>query len=475
MMKKTMIWMTVAGGLLLCLTSCNDYLNIVPKGKKIPRTLAEYEPFLRNEYTMGYAPVTNALYLLNDQYVRKSALNSNTLTRANYLWDETADRILLNNADEGTYNYSYGAISTCNLLLENVPDATDATAQERDEVMAYARVIRAYNYFTLGNYYADTYRAATAAATRSIPLITSANIDAPSQQVSLQELYDFVLEDLRIALETGLPEQSATIIHPNRAAAHALLARIYLQMANYAEALKYANLALEHNDDLFDWRAYYHNHQATIDNPTDYTRIPTPMGYTYVENYYFHHGGGNPNYSKQELSIPVERAARFEEGDLRFRSRWKLRTVNQDTYYESITSGYFNWGGLTTAEMYLVKAECLARQSTGTDFTAAMAALDAVRVTRISAENYRPSQAATLAEAIGQIRRTKENELIFSLVPFADARRFNAEGTYALTQTKVWEGKTYTLTPQSHLWTMPFPAGATQNPGNGVLLQNVSK
>ena len=73
------------------------------------------------------------------------------------------------------------------------------------------------------------------------------------------------------------------------------------------------------------------------------------------------------------------------------------------------------------------------------------------------------------------IRRTKENELIFSIVPFADARRFNAEGTYARTMTKTWEGKTYTLRPDSHLWTMPFPAGATQNPGNGTITQNVAK
>ena len=73
------------------------------------------------------------------------------------------------------------------------------------------------------------------------------------------------------------------------------------------------------------------------------------------------------------------------------------------------------------------------------------------------------------------IRRTKDNELIFSIVPFADARRFNQEGTYARTMTKTYEGETYTLRPDSHLWTMPFPAGAINNPGNGSIQQNVSK
>ena len=84
-------------------------------------------------------------------------------------------------------------------------------------------------------------------------------------------------------------------------------------------------------------------------------------------------------------------------------------------------------------------------------------------------------QASTLTEAIDLIRRTKDNELIFNIVPFADTRRFNAEGTFARALSKTWEGQTYTLTPASHLWIMPFPAGAVQNPGNGTITQNVSK
>ena len=41
-------------------------------------------------------------------------------------------------------------------------------------------------------------------------------------------------------------------------------------------------------------------------------------------------------------------AESFEEGDARFLSRWKLRTVNQDTYYQGLAKGYFNGAGLTT-------------------------------------------------------------------------------------------------------------------------------
>lgn len=466
------IYMLVCG---LVFSSCNDYLDIVPKGNKIPSTLADYEALLRDEYAIGQTPISNALYLLNDYYVTVSNLNSPTLTRANYMWDETADRILLNNADESTYYQLYAAISSCNLIVENVPSATEATDAERAEVIAYAKVIRSLCYFVLANYYADTYDAATAGEKLSVPLITSANINAPSQQVTIQAIYDFIIQGVQEAIDGGLPEQSMTVLHPNLGAAYALLARVYLQMQNYSEALSYANLALGQNDQLYDWNAYYDEHRSTIENPEDYTGLPTPTDYSYVENYYFRCGNGSPNYTTNELNIPVERAERFEEGDARFLSRWKLYSQNQDTYYRGVGNGYFNWGGLTTTEVYLIKAECQARLAQGGDFTEAMNTLNAVRQTRIRPEVYQPLTASTLTEAIELIRRTKDNELIFSIVPFADARRFNQEGTYARTMTKTYEGETYTLRPDSHLWTMPFPAGAINNPGNGSIQQNVSK
>lgn len=472
-MKHLIYICTLLCSLACC--SCNDYLDIVPKGNKIPTTLADYEALLRDEYTIGQTSISNALYLLNDYYVTVSSLNSPTLTRANYMWDESADRILLNNADESTYYQLYAAISSCNLIVENVPSATESTEAERAEVIAYAKVIRSLCYFVLTNYYADTYDAATANEKLSVPLITSANIDAPSQQVTIQAMYDFIIQGVEEAIAGGLPEQSMTVLHPNLGAAYALLARVYLQMMNYDEALRYADLALEQNDRLYDWNAYYDEHRTSIENPDDYTGLPTPTDYLYVENYYFRCGNGSPNYTTNELSLPVERGERFEEGDARFMSRWKLYSENIDTYYRGVGNGYFNWGGLTTTEVYLIKAECLARQAQNQDFSEAMEVLNTVRQTRIRPEVYQPLSASTLSEAIELIRRTKDNELIFSIVPFADARRFNQEGTYARTMTKTYEGKTYTLRPDSHLWTMPFPAGAVNNPGNGSIQQNVER
>lgn len=450
-------------------TSCNDYLDVLPKGQKIPTTLADYEAFIRDEYGCQRVDITQTTILLNDRYVSSSTLSYYPLYKANYFWDENEDRIALNNSDESAYYNGYGAISTFNLIIEHAPSATEATDAKKNELVAQAKVLRAMTYYNLVNYYAATYNEATAATKLSVPLITSANMGASYKQVSIKEMYDFMLQDVKEALPR-LSKKAATMLHPNLGTAYALNARIYLQMGNYTLALENAENALKENSSLYDWVAYYNSNKAQIENPTSYTTTTSPMDFSYVENYNYRHGA--TSYSSTESSLQVDRATRFEAGDARFAARWKLRTVGSDTYYASITRGFFNYGGITTTEVYLIKAECLARSG---KYDLAMDALDTVRQKRILPAQYVKLTATTEEEAINYIRRTKENELILTITAFADARRFNKEAKYARTLTKVFGGQSYSLSPNSHMWTMPFPMGAISNPGNGTIKQNVEK
>lgn len=451
-------------------SSCKKFIDILPLGNgQIPTTLADYEALIRDEYGNQRTPITQAVLLRNDKFETSGNLSYYPLYSANYNWDESANRVALNNADEGTYYNSYGAISTSNLIIEHANETTEATPAQQAELTAQAKVLRAFNYDILANYYADTYEEANAAAKLSVPLILSANIGAPYTQVTIKEIYDFMLKDIDEAIP-ALRATSATVLHPNLGAAYALKARILLQMSRYTEALAAANEALKYNAQLFDWPAFYATYKTQIELPDVYTNAPSPMGFNYIETYYFRHGeSNNPG---RESAVRTDRATRFETGDARFASRWKLRTLGADTYYTSITTGYFNTGGLTTTEVYLIKAECQARLN---DVPGAMTTLNTVRAKRIFAANYAPLSAATTVAAVKLIQRTKSNELIMSIVPFADARRLNKDPNYATTLTKTENGVTSTLSPTSHLWTMPFPLGASKSPGNGSIKQNVDK
>lgn len=477
-MKKTLLSTIKLAALVLavCLSSCNKYLDVLPKGQKIPTTLADYEAFLRDEYGNQLMPITQAVNLLNDQYLGPFELSYYPLYAANYNWDESANRIALNKSDEDTYYAGYQAISTANLIIQKAGGATEASDAAKATLIAQAKILRTLNYFVQANYYADNYDEATAATKLSVPLILNADIDAPYTQVSIKDLYTFMLKDIAEAIP-NLPAHGATILHGNLGTAYALQARIYLQMGQYTQALTAANNALVQNNQLFDWTTFYGTYKAQIEDPGTYANLPSPMGYDYVENYNFRHG--SHSYFSGEVKIRTDRATRFEQGDAKFLSRWKLQTVGTDSYYTSITSGYYNYGGLTTAEVYLIKAECLARQD---DVHGAMDNLNAVRVKRIL--NYSPLTANTKNEALNLILRTKANELILTIVPFADARRLNKDSNYDYNYSnnetgiflkKIENGNILKLSKNSHLWTMPFPQGAVKNSGNGTIKQNVEK
>lgn len=469
-MNKNKLLYTLIGLFCILLTACNDYLNIIPTGKKIPKTYSDFEALIRDEYNVHSVPVRQASVLLNDFFLSASTLNYERLAEVNYNWKESENRITYNNADESTYYQAYASIATCNLLIEHAPSMTEGTAAQKEELIATAKVIRALNYYTLANYYAATYDASTANSLKSVPLIQSANIEAPHQQVSIQDLYDFMIADIEEALP-ALNNQGLTVLHPGKGAAHSLLARIYLQMENYPNALDQAQKALAIKDDLFDWTAYYEANKTAIEDPANYTRRQSPLGHNYVETYYFRHGT-SPNFESSETLVRTDRATRFETGDSRFASRWKLRTVGADTYYFGTLIGYFNTHGLTTTEAFLIEAECLARENKVSD---AMDVLNKVRKTRIHPSVYQDLTAANTVEAVKLIQRTKQNEFIQSIIPFADIRRLNKDPQYATELTKTENGEQLTLSPTSHLWIMPIPQGAIDNPGNGTIEQNVDK
>ena len=455
--------------LLALLCSCDDYLSNVPKGEKIPITLTDFSVMIADEYNNCREDVTQALILLNDRYVTDSYLSYYDLWKANYYWDESADRVTMNKSDETTFYNGYAGISTANLIIENAPDATDATDAQRAEVVAQAKILRAMKYFTLVNYYSKTYNASTAATDGGVPLITSAEVGASYTQPSVQGIYDFILENINEALPS-LPEQSLNVLYANKGAAYALAARVYLQMGDYQQALVNAQEALNRNNKLFDWVAFYNANASVLGVPDVYQTITSPMGHDYVENYIFCHGSSSN--SGNDLQVREDRGARFEQGDAAFKSRWKIRTMAGATYYNYNLRGFFNRGGLTTSEVYLIQAECLAR--TG-NVAGAMDVLNKVRQKRLFPEYYQPLSAANADAAIDMIIRTKADVLIETIIPFCDARRLNLEPAHARTLTKTENGQQYSLSPNSHMWVMPFPLGAVANHGNGTVTQNVEK
>ena len=85
-MKKNLniILSLVLLGASIVVTSCSGFLDNLPKGQKIPSTLADFSALLNDEYSNQREDVTQTIILLNDRYVNSSSLGYYPLYSANY-------------------------------------------------------------------------------------------------------------------------------------------------------------------------------------------------------------------------------------------------------------------------------------------------------------------------------------------------------------------------------------------------------
>lgn len=456
---------------LISATACNDFLNEIPKGQKIPTTWEDYNAFMRNTYA-SYYETEQQLFLIGDYFRTPSALNNNELTRANYLYQEDVNRTLINNSDHFAYYSAYEMMFYWNLIAEEAMNSTNATDQQRHMLEAQAKVLRAMTYFYIVNYHADQYWSDTKDKL-SVPLVLSASVEAPSPQATLQQVYDQMIADLTSAIPY-LPDHGETIVHPTQAAGYGMLARVYLSMGNYAEARKAAEEALAINDSLYDWVKFYNDEKARIEDVEEWdpsTQVNPEVDN--CENYIYHEASTNfwPGIKNLTLALSPERATRFEDGDIRLIGHWRhFINASGIEYYRGIYGNVPNYGGIRSAEMYYIKAECQARAGEWQD---ALETVNTVRRTRFLPEKYTALTAADQTEAINKIIDDKANEFVQTQVIFCDYRRLNKEGLYPRTLTKTIDGVTYTLKPDSHMWIMPYTIQVLNNPGNNPITQTV--
>ena len=459
------------GVVLLAATSCDGYLNEIPKGQKTPTTWEDYDAFMRNNNT-SYFESEQLLFLTGDYFRSPTALNSSELTRANYLYLEDVDRTLINSSDYMAYYSAYEMMFYWNLIIEEGMNSTEATDDQRRMLVAQAKVLRAMTYHYIVNYHADQYWETTKDQL-SVPLATSASVESATPQATLQEIYDFMVSDLKEAIPY-LPKHGETILHPTKAAGYGMLARVLLSMGRYSEAREAAESALAENSALYDWVKFYNDEKDRIENTAVWNagtnvnpEIDNP------ENYVYHQASSSywQGQSGGALTVPVERAAKFEEGDIRLIGHWRYYVTGAGVeYYRGIYANVPNYGGVRSAEMYFIKAECQARAGEWED---ALETVNTVRRTRFLPEYYKDLTAADQTEAINKIIDDKANEFIQTQVIFCDYRRLNKEGLYPRTLTKTIDDVTYTLKPKSHLWIMPYPIQVLNIPGNNPIVQTV--
>lgn len=440
--------------------SCEDYTDLTPKGALVIETADQFHEMVSLP-GRGY-PINNFQYLVDDQWMKESNVigvtpNINTI---NFTFDETTDRVSLMTGSS-FYNQAYTYINRWNTIISLVDDSK-GEGSTKQLAKAEAKIYRAYDHFLLVNHYAKGYDPQTAATDGGICIMDKFDLEAQPSKSTVAQVYDFIQKDIEEALPY-LQETPRDVYHPSLAFAYAFKAKVHLFKREIAKAKEAAEKSLSYNNKIFDMVAYSAQGGPTAVAVPAANNIEV-LGYMYMT------GFNEMNFGQLYVISPELRTL-FGTNDARF--NLFFNTTNTNNLDQGSNTAY--WGtqytrffyptvGMKTTEVYLMLAECYARED---KLTEAVNVLNTLRAKRILSGTVNLTVPATRKETMELVINERRKELMFGFNRFFDLKRLNTETEYAKTITRVFPlvnktvpQKTYTLQPNSKLYIVPFPLTA---------------
>jgi hypothetical protein len=148
-----------------------------------------------------------------------------------------------NSTTNKVYQDLYTVIWRCNTLLDNIDFITDIEQSEKDRLVAEARFLRGYCHWAAVKLWAQPYGQTAGNSHPGVPIRNVAAADA-LQRNTVQEVYDFVIEDLQFAHD-NLPMTNG--VYASRMAAAGVLANVYFLMNDYNTTVSYCDEVINSN------------------------------------------------------------------------------------------------------------------------------------------------------------------------------------------------------------------------------------
>ena len=351
---------------------------------------------------------------------------------------------------------SYFAIYSANTALKGLEgiSRTNQNASKWDNVKGHAL-------FTRGSYLLDAaivwclaYDDVSATKDLGLPLRSNTDFNEVSVRSNVQQTYDQIIADLKEAA-TLLPSVPISKYRPSKTAAYGYLARTYLAMRKYPEAEAYADAYLALKSDMLD----FNNLNLNVRFPIDFETNNEVVYYKGMESASI--------LSPANVNVPREVFDLFLADDLRKKAFFKL---NADGSY-NFTGGYSGSNGkfsaVATNEIYLTKAECLARANKYEESIALLNTLVLKRWDKNAV--YVPYHADNKDEALVLIFKERRKELIMRGTRWMDIKRLNKESAN-ISLKRTYHGRDYTLPANDLRFALPIPedvialSGMEQNP-----------
>ena len=461
---KTIIICIVSAISIIGISSCkkqDDWLDVRRSINDVtPTTLSDLQAVLDGNNVLNQLYPIESLVGTDNIFVTDVNLNTSTQTERNmYIWAKD----IFQGQSSDDWSTCYQKVEYANIALDGLTkiNIDISNTSDYNRIKGSALFYRSLSFFNLAELFCRPYTT-NANVDLGIPLRVNSDINIASTRSTLKETYDQIINDLKLSISL-LPITPQFTTRPSQVSANALLAKVYLVMGDFANALIYSNAALNLNSSLLDYNSSLVVPSSTYRFPTFSTGNPEIIFYSYATGYKtlsaLGSGVGN-------VDTVLYRS--YTINDLRKTLYYIDKGSNNIKFQGPYTGTANNFSGIANDEVYLMRAECNARLG---NTSAAMSDLNTLLLKRWKIGTFIPYTALTSTDALTQILNERRKEFPFTgIIRWEDLRRLNSDSRYSVTITHSYNGITYSLPPNDNRYVFPIPDQEVQIYG---LQQNV--
>lgn len=423
--------------LVLFLGCAEDFLDVKQdQALRIPNSIEDADALLK---AMVYSSSSRELAIAGgDEYHLTDAIYNglkNAYKKNAYLW---ADSVYMGD-DILDWNIAYNKIMYANLALE-VLGELPKQSKELEEIKASALFHRAYNFYMLSQTFIPPFQQKELNA-YGLPLRLESDVSVQVARSTVFDTYKQIIADLTQASVLIDPMINNRFL-PSKRSCYALLARAYLMMDDFGNALENAQLCLDLDSSLVDFNVL---------NKTANFPFVADLGLTNKEIIFFDYRatslfGNSAAVNKSIIDL-------YDVSDLR--KVCYFRTQNGTYLFKGSYVGANSlFCGLANDEVYLIKAECLARLNR---ISEASETLNVLLKNRYDQDEFVPISIINKSEMLSRVLKERRKELVLRGARWEDLRRLGWIEGYSEIVKKEINESIYTLSPKDLKYTYPIP------------------
>ncbi|MFB2121229.1 RagB/SusD family nutrient uptake outer membrane protein [Parapedobacter sp. 2B3] len=435
---KTNIVIAVLTAGLLFFSACENFLAKKPKSDLVtPESIDDCQLLLDDYSTMNTGYPSDGQASSDDYYLSEASWQSlSENARSTYTWNPLGDH------DLPQWYYPYRVVYNANLALQTLAKIKPLPSEvyRYNHARGGALFFRSYAFYLTAEIFSLPYQPSGDNSAPAIPLRLTPNVNEASVRATVQQTYDRIVGDLLEAAEL-LPEKTTVASRPGKPAAYAALARVFLSMGRFEKALEMADKSLSVYSELLDYRNVDANAAIPFNrfNEEVLFQATSTMGVQFGSN---------------RALIGEDLLSRYEAGDLR--STLFFNRNSDGTY---VFRGNYDGGsgqpffiGITTPEVYLIRAECHARLG---HVAAATEDLETLLNKRYATDVQ--LGLTDREEVLKRVLEERRKELVFRGTRWSDLRRLNREEAHKLTLRRTVGNQEYMLSPDDARYALRIP------------------